>query len=317
MRSEAELREFFRRDLLPELRAYERRRKAALRGLLHWSSGAVAALGVGAALALGHPAPLALAGAFFVLRGLWIVGKIRRDVKRNLVSRVLSFWNPDLSYHPEGFVPESDFRLAGLFPRGWRRYRGEDLVTGRHGDTWFQFSELRVDRAKRGDGDTRVFSGLFFVADFHKSFRGRTVLLPDLAERAFGVFGRAVQQLRKVADGSLVTLEDPEFERLFKVYATDPTEARYILTPSLMERIVRLRRNTGSALRIGFAGERLHLALPLTTNLFELDPTKSAIGEEAMRAWIGELELVMGLVDELDLNTRIWSKSAAPPARGA
>ena len=315
MRSEAELRDFFRQDLLPELRAYERRRKAALRSLWHWSVGALAAPTLIAALALWHPAPLVIVVVYVAFRWLRVFARIRRDQKKNLVSRVLAFWNPELEYEPDGFVNEADFRLSGLFPENWKRYRGEDLVTGQLGDTWFQFSELRVDRGKRRNDETKTFSGLFFVADFHKSFSGRTVLLPDVAERTFGVFGRAFQQLQRVAGGRLVTLESPEFEKLFKVYSTDPTEARYILTPSLMESIVRLRRNTGSALRIGFAGERLHLAMPLAVDLFELDATKSAIGEEAMRGWIGELELVTGLVEELDLNTRIWSKGAAPAAR--
>lgn len=317
MRSEAELKEFFRRDLLPELRAYERRRKEALGRLWHWSLGAVLVLSVVASVALRHPLPLGLAVAYAVYRGVQIFGDLKRDSKRNVVARVLRFWSPDLEYLPDLCVSEAEFRESGLFEGQWNRYAGEDLVRGRIGATAFHFSELRVKHARRKGEDAVVFSGLFFVADFNKSFRGRTVVLPDLAERVLGVFGRALQQLQRVAGGALVTLESPEFEKRFKVYATDPTEARYLLTPSLMERILRLHENTKSSLRIGFAGERLHLALPLPMDLFELDPTKSAISEEAMRTWIGELELVTGLVEELDLNTRIWSKGPAPTRRSA
>ena len=33
----------------------------------------------------------------------------------------------------------------------------------------------------------------------------------------------------------LIKLEDPEFEKLFAVYGDDQIEARYILTPALMQ----------------------------------------------------------------------------------
>lgn len=42
-----------------------------------------------------------------------------------------------------------------------------------------------------------------------------------------------------------VKLEDPVFEREWEVYATDQIEARYILTPALMERMLEIKRRFG------------------------------------------------------------------------
>lgn len=313
MRSDAELRDFFKRELLPELRAYERRRKETLSRLRPGITVALAVAGALAAWWLRHPAPLMIPVAFWILHSVKIHAEIRRDLKRSLVARVIRFWDPTLEYHPEGFVPESEFRKSGLFPGKWNRYGGEDLVRGTIGSTRCHFSELKVRRAHKKNEPREVFSGLFLVADFSKTFCGKTMLLPDAAERTFGVFGRALQGLRSLGGASHVALEDPEFERLFSVYTTDPVEARYLLSPSLMSRIVRFRKESGSELRIGFADECLYLAMPLARNLFDFDPTRSAITEEGMRAWIADLEFATEVIGALDLDTRIWSKP--PPAQ--
>ena len=39
-----------------------------------------------------------------------------------------------------------------------------------------------------------------------------------------------------------IELEDPEFMEHFRVYSTDQVEARYILSPSMMERLLAFRR---------------------------------------------------------------------------
>ena len=43
--------------------------------------------------------------------------------------------------------------------------------------------------------------------------------------------------------GELVKLEDPEFEKSFVVYSGNQTEARYILSTSLMRRILDYKVN--------------------------------------------------------------------------
>jgi hypothetical protein len=119
----------------------------------------------------------------------------------------------------------------------------------------------------------------------------------------------------------LVELEDPAFERAFTVRASDPTEARYLLSPSLMRRILAFSENSGGKLRLGFLGGRVYVAIPLTGDLFStgggalpglVSPGKPLTLDD-VRRWGGELLFATSLVEELDLNTRIWSK-AAPAA---
>lgn len=230
---------------------------------------------------------------------------------------MLRFWNATLDYEPGCFLAENVFERSGLFAERWNSYGGEDCVGGRVGETEFKLSELDVRRTRGEDkSDVVVFHGLFVVADFHKSFRGRTYLFPDVAERELGFFGRALQKLDSVPGCSLVELESPTFEQHFAVYSSDPIEARYILSPSLMERILAFRQRAGRPLRIAFADESLYLALPSAANLFERIPSSLADAETAMRGWIADLEFATDVIEELGLNTRIWSKGGTAPAPG-
>ena len=102
----------------------------------------------------------------------------------------------------------------------------------------------------------------------------------------------------------------PMIERAFTVRSTDPTEARYLLSPSLMQRIAAFNANSGSQLRLGFLRGRVYVAIPMREGFLELNPLKPLMLED-IRKWAGELLFAISVVDELDLNTRIWSKAPA------
>lgn len=56
-------------------------------------------------------------------------------------------------------------------------------------------------------------------------------------------------------------MEDPEFERLFTVYADDEVEARMILTPAMMKKLTALRCSFTHDLMLSFSGDTFYYAL--------------------------------------------------------
>jgi hypothetical protein len=150
-----------------------------------------------------------------------------------------------------------------------------------------------------------MFKGLFFTADFNKKFYGKTVVLPDTAERLFGGLGSMFQKIN-APRGELIRLEDPEFERLFVVYGDDQIESRYILSTSLMRRIVDFRGRTGKAVMLSFVGSEVFVAIPYKRALFEPSVFSRITGFDVVRECFEDLELALGIVEDLDLNTRIW-----------
>lgn len=321
MKTLDELRDFYTTSLSVDLRELEGKRRQVMQNSLI-AGGVVLVLGLivaGVVMSQGAP-PVVLV---FVLIGCVIVGGIvfasigsgyKAEFKQRIIGRIVKFLEPGLAYRPGGLIDRQTFKAAGLFNHHIDRYRGEDLVEGRVGQTQIAFSEVHAEYQttttdSKGRTQTQwhtIFKGLFFVGDFNKHFTGQTVVLPDTAEKLFGGFGKMLQSWN-ISRGSLVKLEDPEFEREFAVYGSDQIEARYILSTSLMQRILDFQRKTGLKLHLSFTGSKVYVALPMTKNCFE--PSFFSSGDfSGITEYYRDLSLVIGIVDNLNLNTRIWSK---------
>ncbi|MFH0911765.1 MAG: DUF3137 domain-containing protein, partial [Planctomycetota bacterium] len=135
-----------------------------------------------------------------------------------------------------------------------------------------------------------------------------TIVRPDVAERLLGRIGQWFQKHDFTAPGELVKLEDPEFEKLFAVYGTDQIEARYLLSTSLMRRLVDFRNKTGKTIYVSFVKSCVHIAIVTGENMFEPRIFRTVVDLELVRDYFHDLTLATGIVEDLNLNTRIWSK---------
>lgn len=223
-----------------------------------------------------------------------------------------------LEYSQYKGIEEAEFNISGLF-RKPDRYNSEDLIVGKIGATQVRFSEVHAeDRQTRTDskGQSReeyhtIFQGLFFVADFNKRFLSSTVILPDTMQSLFGRLGQNMQELGthfSAAHRELVRLEDPDFERAFVVYSTDPIEARYILSPALMQRLVDFRAHCKADIRILFFCGNMTVAIPLGVGWLEAPPLGTPLTLQSLELCLDQLRFACGIVSDMDLNTRIWSK---------
>jgi hypothetical protein len=164
-------------------------------------------------------------------------------------------------------------------------------------------SDIIDDRMIR----SQIFKGLFFVGDFNKNFQGHTIVVPDYAERYLGSLAQDLQALNQQR-GQLVRLEDPEFEKLFAVYSTDQIEARYLLSPSLMQRLVDFTKKARRETFISLINDKIYIAIKYDEDLFEPKLFKTMVDFAPVREYFETLQLMMGIVEELNLNRRIWTK---------
>ena len=243
-------------------------------------------------------------------------GKEKRAFKEIVVPQIIKFFDPSLEFHPDRMVPSKLYDLSGLFAQEWDDYDGEDFVSGFYKGVEVMFSELKTEYETESTDDegntTRtthtIFDGVFFVADFHKDFKYRTYVLPDVAEKYFGkLLGGFFQKCNVFQSGKLIKLENVEFEKEFAVYADDPVEARYILSPLLMERLLVLRKRFACPLQIAFVDSCMFIAISTKEDFFELSSLKNfdiTVAEHCKN----ELEMFLKIVEELNLDRRIWSK---------
>ena len=239
--------------------------------------------------------------------------KYRNNFKEKVVTKVVNLINPDYNYNPDRHIELNDFNNSKLFTTKADRCTGDDFISGKIEDTDFKFSELsaKYKTTSTQNNQTKtewhdIFRGLFFHADFNKHIQGTTYVLPDTAEKLLGKFGQKFQ--KSFSRGDLVKLENPEFEKLFVVYSSGQVEARYILTPVMMEAMVSICKKYKRKLYFSFIGERVYCAVKFNKGLFEPRIRKSGVNFNDVEEMYHLFGLIETIIHEMNLNTRIWTK---------
>lgn len=243
--------------------------------------------------------------------------EFRNSFKTDVVTELVQTIQPKIRYAPEKGIESTLFRATQLFPTAPDRYATEDQLAGKVGETDLMIAEVHAEEKRTrtdSDGDTEtyyvtIFKGIMMVADFHKNFNGVTRLLPDNESGIFGSMGKAMQGFFPFGSKDLVRMEDPDFENHFRVYSSDQVEARYILSTSMMRRILTLRNAWKDAnIRISFVDSMVNVAIPSDKNFFEPKLKESLHGSSQIQRVAEELKACFDLVDDLDLDTRIWTR---------
>ncbi|MCE2997131.1 MAG: DUF3137 domain-containing protein [Cyclobacteriaceae bacterium] len=241
--------------------------------------------------------------------------KFRSRFKNEIIRRIIKHADEKLEYHPEAGISVTDFIQSTIFDTAGDRYLCEDLVSGKIGSTTIRFSDVQTQRKKELKGDdgapdfkrwVTLFKGIIFVADFNKHFKGRTMVLTDQAEKSLGGLGTFFQKMNAQRD-PLVKMENTDFEKAFVVYASDAVEAHYILTPALMERMLNLRSRLGNV-QFAFYNSVVFIAIPTKNDLFEANIFRPLTVQSEMEKYFVQLQFFTGIVEDLNLNNRIWTK---------
>lgn len=313
-----ELNQLCERELLPAIAELDRTRRGAVQKLklmfVIAASGGIMHLGATDGL---HPLAIA---AFVVIAGCFggwstiLYKRYQASFKHQVMGRLVSTLFPSFKYSPEGSIAKSTYAYSQLFPRSYDSYAGEDYCQGRVRETDVEFSELHTQYKVRSGKNTRwvtIFNGVFVHADFHKHLKGRTFVTPDLAEKVLGSWlGGLLQDAATMVDnrGERIRLEHPEFEKQFAVMSTNPQEARYVLTPAMQEKILGLRQKFGATPYLSFIEGRVFLAIGDQKDFLEPHFFRALAKEDIFRLF-AVFSAITEIVDDLDLNTRIWSKA--------
>ena len=230
--------------------------------------------------------------------------------KDQVIEKLVEFIGDTLRYSKLGMISEYEYRDSSLFPQRVDRYSGDDLVVGKVDGVDVRFSEIHTEVKKKGNKGKEywqtIFRGLFFVADFNKYFKGKTVVLPDNSEKFLGSLSHFFQSFS--SRGELVKMDNPEFEKEFVIYSDDQIEARYILSHSLMDAILKYKKLVGKNLSISFVGPNIYIAIGFKQRLFEPKIYKKVTNFDEVRFYFEVLSLTSEIVKYLNLDRKIWSK---------
>jgi hypothetical protein len=277
----------------------------------------VICFGIGSVLSL---VILAIVGFIIAIPGVIILFRLGDTVslyksrfKQEVIGAALSSVDKSLTLDPNRGITESEFTSSQLFTTSPDRYSTEDLICGVIGKTSFYFAEVHAEyktevQTKNGRQVTwhDILKGIVFTADFNKNFNGVTVVRPkDFGSKIGAWFSKNVYSF---GDKNVVELENDGFNKNFVTYGTDQIEARYILTPAMMERINDLNQRSAYTISLSFIGTQMYIAFPLDKNYFEPPVFKTLLKSDLLDDDMSVLTFMYDIVRELDLNTRIWTK---------
>ena len=152
-------------------------------------------------------------------------------------------------YQIAGFQPAAlpRFTELRLLP-SCDRSSYEDCFDGKHRGCAFAFYDGHLEQRVQSKNGTRwitVFRGQLIRIAFPKKFQGTTIVKRDA-----GLFNFMQQWMTGL---QRVGLGDSRLEKAFEVYSNDQVEARYLIHPVFMERLLDLEtRFKGEKLRCAF-----------------------------------------------------------------
>lgn len=226
--------------------------------------------------------------------------------KEKIISGIVSVIDSSLQYRSSEYADISNFIRSKFTSTMPDFYTGSDYVFGKIGDTKIEFSQV-CSAYREGNKSYPIFKGLFFIADFNKNFEGTTLVLTDGEEKHIGHLASVIQTYDREF-GNLVKLEDPEFESLFKVYSDNQITSRYILSTDLMRRMVEFRNKIGGDILFSFIDSNLYIAIPCSIHLFRPKLFNNLVDFKTVLAYYLYFKLFAGIVEDLNLNMRIWGK---------
>lgn len=220
-------------------------------------------------------------------------------VSKNAKEQILSIIAPALELTFKSDIPYPDtfasFNRYGCLP-GYDRSGFEDEWSGTHRGRNFLIYEAHLERESRDkDGKrewTTVFRGQLIRLELLRPLHSTTVLKRDAG--IFNKFTSPGDAFKRV--GFPVS----SFEKAFEAWGTDQMEARYILDPVVMEKLIALETTlAGGKIRGIFEGDVAYLLVE-GRDLFEIgNMFKTLLDPTNTKKIASEVESLRSIMDVL------------------
>tara|TARA_R110002096_G_scaffold309403_4_gene504027 strand:- start:58802 stop:59725 length:924 start_codon:yes stop_codon:yes gene_type:complete len=233
-----------------------------------------------------------LISAFFYRR----MTAVRREAKAELMPALCREIGLEYRISPPSHTIDAYDQLS-IVP-SYDEKKLEDQIIGQVDDIEFKLLEAKlisVTRDSKGrKSRTTVFNGFLVEFDFHKNFSGQTIITKD-----YTVIGNFLTGWTR--SGERVKLEDSVFESEFEVYSTDQVEARYLLTPTFMERVLEFSRLPSvKQLQLAFKDGVIYMAIKRNGNAFE-GGSFNLNDPDLIKQNIRDIAQIFDMVTELNL----------------
>lgn len=217
------------------------------------------------------------------------------------------------SYEPDKYMDEKLFRKSFLFDI-YDSYGGEDLFKitiknddGTDSNTQFLISDLDVTKEETETVTRRDANGITYTEE-----ETRTI---DIFTGAFGYIKFPFQFKCTLAindaeeDLEEIKLEDIQFNKNFIVSTDDQVEALCILTPTMMNKLKKLKKRTG---QVGILLCKDEMYIALDRNLFEMKSKLKELSVNVFDNLYDDISCMLGIAEEIKNNNKVFKMDNIP-----
>jgi hypothetical protein len=227
--------------------------------------------------------------------------KAIKDTKRGINTAIAEALGLNYS---DTFEPGHGFELCKAYEMvpTYQRSSFEDLWSGDLGGRAFTLHEAHLEQRRSSGKRTyyvTVFRGAILTIAFDRQFHGTTLVERNKKHQKW--FGG---QKDYVTFGGhrldCADMVNPEFEDLFTVWSDDQVEARYLVHPRYVERLVEVEKTfKGENVRTLFQGGELVVAIE-SGNMFESGSLDATEDRARIQTCVDQFMSLVGLCDALN-----------------
>ena len=231
----------------------------------------------------------------------WARNKFRKESKNRVMPQLIKYFD-GFSYQFGGGIDLATISKSKLLPSYHMRI-SDDCFSGTYKKVDIKVSEehlKRIEHSDKSSSEITIFQGVIVVLTVNKKFDGQTIVVNDE-----GIFN-SITRFNMIINGrENIRLEDSVFEKEFEVYSTNQIEARYLLTPAFMERILKLRQAYKSKrIEFSFFDDKLFIAISLKKDMFESASLfHSCLDRKPIDETFNQILSIIEIVDILKLDT--------------
>jgi len=236
----------------------------------------------------------------FAVLAAWVLHpqlQYMKHYKEKLVPVLLQAFG-DFQYSKDGCIDLEAVKSFDIMPK-FSTKTHDDKIQGNIDGMKFEFCEIKLRRRNRKSSST-VHKGGALLISMPFQFAAHTVINTDR--------GTAGNLLTASMSKSKIALENPTFEGRYEVYGSDQQYARYLLSPGMMDRIIKLDdlfrdHAKGSKLTCEFRDNRALFMLSYAGDLLDVvDINASAYDLGKMPLLEQQLSMITGIIHQLNLD---------------
>jgi hypothetical protein len=162
----------------------------------------------------------------------------------------------------------------------------------------YKMCDVAIEYHYKNSDETDIYieQGLFFLSPTTVNIEGKTLIIPDIAERIMGHTGTLMQR-KNYNDLKQIRLDSLEFEKKYIVYGSDEITAHYLLNHTVMEVFSNIETQYKLTPRICFTSKHIYIFMPLGSGWLEpeIDIRKNML--ESFDSIKKHFDMIFGLVE--------------------